>query len=209
MPTSGTLAARTAAPHPPSTSHNVPMNSAMSFRVMCVPPKRPYGSERAMQPPVQDKRKVNGAGKFLAFRRNLPRERRPRPKSKTARDVSVPRRLVSFGKPLDELQIDCLRTALVGFDLEADPLAFIEAAQTRRLDRRDMDEHVLAAAFRCDESEALGSIEKFDLSGRHYGFLLKAFRYAEDTMFAASSKSRLFSGKASSSLQRLQFPVGT
>src|SRR5215472_11438199 len=126
------------------------------------------------------------------------------PKSETARDVSIPRRFGRFSEPhSDELEVDCLGAALVGFDVEADPLAFVEAAQTRRLDRRDMDEHVLAAAFRCDESKALGGIKEFDLSGRHYGFLLKAFQCARDTMSRAWSKSRHFSGKASSSLQGL------
>jgi hypothetical protein len=112
-----------------------------------------------------------------------------------------PRRLQSLGNPRsNDLQIDRLRAFLVGFDVEADALAFIQASQTRLLDGGDMDEYVLAAVFRGDESESFGCIKKFDLTGRHYCFLLKG-GFAADTMFAVMSKPRLFSGKASSSLQ--------
>src|SRR5262245_48531638 len=37
MPSSGIPAANTAAPHPPSTSHNVPRNSAANFLIIVSP----------------------------------------------------------------------------------------------------------------------------------------------------------------------------
>jgi hypothetical protein len=74
----------------------------------------------------------------------------------------------------DELQIDGLRAALVSFDLEADALAFIQAAKARCLDGSHMDEYVLTTALGRDESETLCRVEKLDLSNGHYGFLLKA-----------------------------------
>ena len=79
---------------------------------------------------------------------------------------SLPRRFASasVSSRLHELQVDGLRAALVGFDFEADALTFIEATQTRRLDRRDMDEHVLAAVLRRDESETLRRVEELNLT---------------------------------------------
>src|SRR6202034_3728619 len=73
----------------------------------------------------------------------------------------------------------------------ADALALIKPAKACGLNGSDVNEHVLSAAFRRDEAEALRRIEKFDLSGRHYGFLLNTSFYAAATMFATSSKSRL------------------
>jgi hypothetical protein len=92
------------------------------------------------------------------------------------RGTKIPRRaaLSSILSALNELQIYGLRSALVRFDVELHVLAFIEPAKARRLNGRDMDKHVLAAAFWRNESKTFRRVEEFDLTGRHYGFLLKA-----------------------------------
>src|ERR1700753_3878356 len=56
---------------------------------------------------------------------------------------------------LDALEVHGLGAALVGFDFEADLLALVQAAKARRLDGRDVHEHVLAAVFRRDETKTL------------------------------------------------------
>jgi hypothetical protein len=62
-----------------------------------------------------------------------------------------------------------------------------------------VDENVLSAAFRRDESEALGGVEELDLTDGHDGFLLKALVVsAANTMFVAVVKvAPVVSGKAS------------
>jgi hypothetical protein len=60
-----------------------------------------------------------------------------------------------------------LASALVGFDFEADSLAFIEGVHARPFDRADVDENVPAAALWCDEAIALLGIEEFHSSDRH------------------------------------------
>jgi hypothetical protein len=92
----------------------------------------------------------------------------------------------------DDFQVDCLGPLFVRFHVEADALTFIEPAKARGLNGSDVNEHVLSAAFRRNEAKALRGIEKFDLSGRHYGFLLNTGYSAADTMSATLSKSRLF-----------------
>src|SRR5262249_45026995 len=69
------------------------------------------------------------------------------------------------------LQVDGLRAARIRLDVERHALSFLQAAQSRLLDRSRMDEHVLAAAFRSNESEALVDVEKLDGSDRHERFL--------------------------------------
>src|SRR3954470_6108310 len=49
----------------------------------------------------------------------------------------------------------------VGLDVEGDLLAIDEGAQAGSLDRRDVDEHILGAAVRRDETEAFGRVEEF------------------------------------------------
>src|SRR5208337_1449649 len=51
--------------------------------------------------------------------------------------------------------------------LVADLLAVVQALQAGRLDRGDMDEHVLAAVLWHDEPEALRGVEPLDGSYRH------------------------------------------
>jgi hypothetical protein len=59
-----------------------------------------------------------------------------------------------------------------------------------------VDEHVLAAAFRGDESETLCRVEELDLTDRHTGFLLKALMSAANTMSVAVVEvAPIFQGK--------------
>jgi hypothetical protein len=51
--------------------------------------------------------------------------------------------------------------------LEADLLTFSEALDARALQRRDVHEHILAAAIGCDKAETLGGVEKFYHASRH------------------------------------------
>src|ERR1700759_582137 len=166
MPTSGTPAASTALPQPPSTSHIVPRNSAAIFLElsMMVPSRSPYpaAGHLPLSIPFHGAAKQNGAG-------SLPRR-------------SLDQKFVD----LDELQIDGLRATLVGFDFEADILAFVQAAQAGGLDSGDMNEHVLAAVLRRDESETLRRVEELNLTD-HYGFLLKAFEAIARTPRPAQS----------------------
>src|SRR5262245_33205821 len=61
------------------------------------------------------------------------------------------------------LQLACLlaTAAPVVLEHEADPVAFVEGADARRLERGGVDEHVLAAVLGRDKSEALGRIKEF------------------------------------------------
>src|SRR5262249_46168943 len=66
------------------------------------------------------------------------------------------------------LQIDRRSlTLLAALEVEADLLAFVQIADTRALDRRDMHEHVLRAVLRLNEPVPLGGIEPFDCTDRH------------------------------------------
>jgi hypothetical protein len=105
-----------------------------------------------------------------------------------------PALFVYFKIASNDLEIDRFGALLVRLDVEGHMLAFIEAPKSRGLHSGDVDKHILAAAFRRDESKTLGGIEKFDLAGRHLSFLLKE-GFAADTMFAVMSKPRLFQGK--------------
>src|SRR5690348_2983297 len=61
-------------------------------------------------------------------------------------------------------EIDRFRSLalLVGLDIEADALPFVEALQSGRLDRRDVDEHVAPAVVRFDEAVTTLAIEELD-----------------------------------------------
>jgi hypothetical protein len=110
----------------------------------------------------------------------------------------------------DELQIYGFRAALVGFDVEADTLAFIETAKTRSLNGSHVDEDVLAAAFRRDESEALCGVEELDLTDSHTGFLLKTLKSAANTMSATVVKvAPMFQGKRRRRHSRPFTPTGS
>src|SRR5688572_18967291 len=68
-------------------------------------------------------------------------------------------------------QVDGLRALAhaVRLDVERHLLAIDEGAQARRLDRRDMHEHVLRAAVGRDETKAFGRVEKFYCTGLGHG----------------------------------------
>src|SRR5215216_1814000 len=59
-----------------------------------------------------------------------------------------------------DCEIDGLRALEVGLDLEGDLLAFAERAQARLFDGADMDENVLAAVSRRDETKTLVGVEE-------------------------------------------------
>src|SRR6185436_4494421 len=61
--------------------------------------------------------------------------------------------------------------AIVGLELVADALVLIERAHPGPFDRADVDEGVVAAAFRRDEAVALVGIEEFHGADRHGLFL--------------------------------------
>ena len=68
---------------------------------------------------------------------------------------------------LDGLQVHGLGAFGIRLDVEGYALAFRKGAHARRFDRRCMDEHVLAAAFRRDEAKAFVRIEELHCSDRH------------------------------------------
>jgi hypothetical protein len=69
------------------------------------------------------------------------------------------------------LQLSCLLAAAfpVVLQLEAHPIALVEGAQTGRLDRRGVHEHVLAALVGGDEAKTFGAIEELYCSRDPHG----------------------------------------
>jgi hypothetical protein len=65
---------------------------------------------------------------------------------------------------LSEVQIDGFRpfAFLVGFDIEGDPLTFVQSVETRLFDGRDMDENIATAIVGFDKAVSLVGVEKFD-----------------------------------------------
>src|SRR5215469_1836283 len=79
----------------------------------------------------------------------------------------------------DRLQVGRRHLALLAaFQVEADLLAFIQAAEAGTFDGRDMDEHVLRSVARLDEAVALLGIEPFDRAFGHRVILLAIRRSA-------------------------------
>src|SRR5262249_5065717 len=73
-----------------------------------------------------------------------------------------------YAKLLDGLQVGRGFAALtVLFELERHLLAIGQAAHASALNSGNVDEHVLAAAFRRDEAEALGGVEKLNGTRGH------------------------------------------
>src|SRR5689334_23895273 len=95
--------------------------------------------------------------------------RRPQ-KAKRRRIAPAPFDKLLLYRGSDDLEIDSLGAALVGFDFKADALALVQAAQSRRLHGGDVHEHVLAAIFGRDESKTFRRVEELNLTN-HYGFL--------------------------------------
>jgi hypothetical protein len=77
----------------------------------------------------------------------------------------APRR--AFLTCLGRFQIDGLATPRIRLDVEGDALTFIQAAHASHLHGCGVNEHVLAAAFRRDESKAFAGVEKLYGSDRH------------------------------------------
>src|SRR5437763_9917294 len=83
----------------------------------------------------------------------------------------------SAGASSLHLEIFRRRLAAVGDQFVFHLLAFVERAKPRLLDRRDVDEHVLAAAAAAlglNKSVAFGRIEPFHRTGRHFRLLKSA-----------------------------------
>src|SRR4051812_40486539 len=72
-------------------------------------------------------------------------------------------------KALGRLQLarGHLAAALIALQLEADLLAFVERAEARTLDGRDVHENVVAAVVGLDEAEALSGVEPLHGAGSH------------------------------------------
>src|SRR5690242_7105046 len=82
--------------------------------------------------------------------------------------LSVPDRALALG--LWQLARLLATAAPVVLEDEADPIALIERADAGRFQRRGVDEHVLAARLRCDETVALCCVEEFHgSSNAHVG----------------------------------------
>src|ERR1700690_1033132 len=69
------------------------------------------------------------------------------------------------------LQIGRRLLAALGHDFISEALAFVERAHAGAFDRADVDEHVLRAVARRDESETLLRIEELDCTCGHGGLL--------------------------------------
>jgi hypothetical protein len=96
---------------------------------------------------------------------------------------------------LSEVQIDCFRpfALFVGFDIEGDPLTFVQSVETRLLNGRYMDENIATAIVGFDEAVSLVGVEKFD------GSLLRHDATSLSTAFfflLGSQLSRARSGKS-------------
>jgi len=71
---------------------------------------------------------------------------------------------------LDGAQIPCRGLSALGHNVERDFLSLIEATQPGAFYSADVDEHVLAAVIRLDESKAFLAVEPLYGSLRHVTF---------------------------------------
>src|SRR5262245_45919918 len=97
------------------------------------------------------------AHRFIAF---FWRNRKPDDSFPTSPDLEVLRRFL----------------ATIADDFVLDGLPFVESAQSCALNRRNVNEHVLAATLRLNESVALGRVEPLHCSLRHLAVLACCFR---------------------------------
>src|SRR5687767_7828658 len=67
----------------------------------------------------------------------------------------------------DRLHSGCLRALRALRDFVTDALAFLQAAESLGLDRREMHEDIGAAVLRCDEAEAFCVVEPFHCAVLH------------------------------------------
>src|SRR6476659_2894434 len=74
-------------------------------------------------------------------------------------------------RKLDAAHLRCLQTLRACGRAKLHPLAFIERAETGRLDRTEVYEHVRATAIDRDEAEALLTVEPLDSSLCHENLL--------------------------------------
>jgi hypothetical protein len=72
--------------------------------------------------------------------------------------------IISLGAEL--IRRHLARTLVLG-ELVGDLLTFLEITHASALDGADVDEHVLPAVIRLDETETLGRIEPLDCTGAH------------------------------------------
>jgi len=72
----------------------------------------------------------------------------------SASDYAAPLRPASA-----DLEVLCRFLAAIAHDLILDDLSLIERAEPGALDRRDVDENILAAALRLNEAIAFGRVE--------------------------------------------------
>src|SRR5229473_1669927 len=79
---------------------------------------------------------------------------------------------------LDFAEVDSRGLALLPtLELVTQLLAFVELAETRALDRGNVNENILGAVIRLDESIALLWVVPFDRTGRHVVRSAISFRY--------------------------------
>src|SRR5471032_3523635 len=90
------------------------------------------------------------------------------PKTTTAAPWECRRRADPEGTLLRRLEVHGRRPAALGGNLVGDFLALVQAVHSRALDGADMDEHILAAVGRLDESETLGGVEPLHGACGHY-----------------------------------------
>src|SRR4051794_14209986 len=76
--------------------------------------------------------------------------------------------LVRFARPASNLEVFGRGLAAVGDFLVFHRLPFIERGKTGLLDRRNMNEHVLAAIARLDKTETLGRVKPFHSTFSHH-----------------------------------------
>jgi hypothetical protein len=75
---------------------------------------------------------------------------------------------IPFGQISGRLEIHGgLFATLIGLDLIAQSLVLPQRHHARAFDRADMDEAVIAATIRCDETKTFVGVEKFNCAYGH------------------------------------------
>lgn len=82
---------------------------------------------------------------------------------------------VRFVLSRSQLPSGHLAAALIAFEFVVELLTFVDRAQGRTFNSRNVDEHVAAAIFRLDETEALGRVEPLHGACCHVAF--STFKY--------------------------------
>src|SRR5262245_18817388 len=120
----------------------------------------------------------SGRGCGSATSRRARQSSIPSPIAVLAPSVRMDERLNCGGGLFAELHVDALGTftAPLWLRFEADPRALVKRWETRALQRRDMQEHILAAIIRRDEAESSRMIEELDRTALTHGKLLFPFQ---------------------------------